>query len=346
MDRPGAERRKRSRRGNHRLGAHIHCRGRYQGIRKDHIRERSAAAVCCRCCCLLRIRSKPVVMAIHGTALGGGLEIAMAGHYRVAVPSAQVGQPEVKLGIIPGAAGTQRLPRLAGVAKALQMCAAGEPISAAQALECGLIDKIIEGDLLNGAVEFAASQTDTPKTRERNDKLESDASLFEAARESIRKRQRGLMAPLAAINAVEAATKLSFEDGCAVEAELFQRCLFSDQSKGLIHAFFGERAVSKIPDIPKSTPLIPIRSAAVIGAGTMGGGIVMNYANAGIPVLLKETTQAALDGGLATIRKNYENSVKKGRFSQEVMDQRLSLIIPHPELRRLRGGGHHRGSGV
>jgi 3-hydroxyacyl-CoA dehydrogenase len=271
---------------------------------------------------------KPVIMAIHGTALGGGLEVAMAGHYRVAVPTAQVGQPEVKLGIIPGAAGTQRLPRLAGVAKALEMCTIGDPISASQALECGLVDKIIEGDLLTGAVEFARSQTETPKTRERNEKLDHDASLFEAAREATRKRQRGLMAPLAAINAVEAATKLSFDEGCAVEAELFQRCLFSDQSKGLIHAFFAERAVSKIPDIPKGTPLIAIRKAAVIGAGTMGGGIVMTYANTGIPVLLKETTQSALDRGLATIRRNYENSVKKGRFSQQVMDQRLSLITP------------------
>ncbi len=271
---------------------------------------------------------KPVVMAIHGTALGGGLEVAMAGHYRVAVASAQVGQPEVKLGIIPGGEGTQRLPRLAGIAMALEMCVAGEPISAAQALECGIVDRIIEGDLLAGAVEFARGVTSARKTRERNEKLEYDAAVFANAREAARKKFRGLSAPQAAIDAVEAAATLPFEEGCRVEADLFQKCLFSDQSKGMIHAFFGERAVAKIPDIPKDTPLLPIRKAAVIGAGTMGGGIAMNYANAGIPVILKETSQAALDRGIATIRKNYENSVKKGRFPQAVMDQRMALITP------------------
>ncbi len=271
---------------------------------------------------------KPVVMAIHGTALGGGLEVAMAGHYRVAVASAQVGQPEVKLGIIPGGEGTQRLPRLAGIVKALEMCVGGEPISAAQALDCGIVDRIIEGDLLAGALEFAHGVTSAPKTRERDGKLMHDAALFAGAREAARKKHRGLMAPQAAIDAVEAAATLPFEEGCRIEAELFQKCLFSDQSKGMIHAFFGERAVAKIPDIPKDTPLLPIRKAAVIGAGTMGGGIAMNYANAGIPVILKETTQAALDRGIATIRKNYGNSVKKGRFSQAVMDQRMALITP------------------
>lgn len=271
---------------------------------------------------------KPVIMAIHGTALGGGLEVAMAGHYRVAVASAQVGQPEVKLGLIPGGEGTQRLPRLAGIAKALEMCAGGEPISAAQALECGIVDRIIEGDLLAGAVEFALGVTSAPKSRERNEKLVHDPALFASARDAARKKYRGLLAPQAAIDAVEAAATLPFEEGCRIEGELFQKCLFSDQSKGLIHAFFGERAVAKIPDIPKDTPLLTIRKAAVIGAGTMGGGIAMTYANAGIPVVLKETTQAALDRGIATIRKNYENSVKKGRFSQAVMDQRMALITP------------------
>jgi 3-hydroxyacyl-CoA dehydrogenase len=271
---------------------------------------------------------KPVIMAIHGTALGGGLEVAMAGRYRVAVSSAQVGQPEVKLGLIPGGEGTQRLPRLAGVAKALEMCTGGEPISAPQALECGIIDQIVEGDLLAGAIEFAKNVQDASKVRERNEKLTHDPALFAAARDAGRKKQRGLLAPLAAIDAVEAAVTLPFEEGCKIEAELFQKCLFSDQSKGLIHAFFGERAVAKIPDIPKDTPLLPIRKAAVIGAGTMGGGIAMNYANAGIPVLLKETTAAALDRGLATIRRNYENSVRKGRFPKSVMDQRMALITP------------------
>ncbi|MDQ2901264.1 MAG: 3-hydroxyacyl-CoA dehydrogenase NAD-binding domain-containing protein [Acidobacteriota bacterium] len=276
---------------------------------------------------------KPVVMAIHGTAFGGGLEVAMAGHYRIASHSAQVGQPEVKLGIIPGAGGTQRLPRLAGPEKAVEMCMLGDPVSATDALAAGIVDRIVEGDLLTGAIEFAEQAAAQPfrKTRDRVEKLgnaESNAPIFAAAREIARRKQRGMMAPLAAIDAVEAATKLPFEEGCRREAELFQNCLFSDQSKALIHVFFGERTVAKIPDIPKDTPILPIRQAAVIGAGTMGGGIAMNYANAGIPVLLKETSQDALDRGIATIRKNYANSVKKGRFPQAEMDRRMALIRP------------------
>ena len=277
--------------------------------------------------------AKPVVMALHGTAFGGGLEVAMAGHYRVAAPAAQVGQPEVKLGIIPGAAGTQRLPRLAGVSKAVEMCALGEPINAKDALAAGVVDKIVEGDLLEGAIAFAREKAavPAPKTRERNEKLGDPAgntAIFALARENSRKTRRGQTAPLAAIDAVEAATKLSFEDGCKREAEIFRECLFSTQSKALIHAFFGERTVAKIPDVPKDTQTYDIRRAAVIGAGTMGGGIAMNYANAGIPVIVRETSQEALDRGIATIRKNYENSVKKGRFSQAVMDQRMALITP------------------
>ncbi len=277
--------------------------------------------------------TKPVVMAIHGTAFGGGLEVAMSGHYRVAAPTAQVGQPEVKLGIIPGAGGTQRLPRLAGVAKAVEMCAFGEPIDAKTALNAGIIDKIIEGDLLAGAVEFAKSVAGrlAYKTRERNEKLQDAAgntAIFALAREQARKTRRGQTAPLAAIDAVEASTRLSFDDGINREAEIFRNCLYSTQSKALIHAFFGERTVAKIPDIPKETKTYDIKRAAIIGAGTMGGGIAMNYANAGIPVIVKETSQEALDRGMATIRKNYENSVKKGRFSQAVMDQRMALITP------------------
>ncbi|MGH9768733.1 MAG: 3-hydroxyacyl-CoA dehydrogenase NAD-binding domain-containing protein [Blastocatellia bacterium] len=278
---------------------------------------------------------KPTVAAIHGTAFGGGLEVAMGFHYRVAASSAQVGQPEVKLGLIPGAAGTQRLPRLAGVAKAVQLCADGNPVGSKEAASLGVVDRVIEGDLLQGAIAFLREKITSgekpPKTRERNDKLgdeTTNASIFEAARAQAKKTTRGMMAPLAAIDAVEASTKLSFEDGCAREAELFKQCLFSDQSKAMIHVFFGEREVAKIPDVPKDTQLIEIRKAAIIGAGTMGGGIAMNYANAGIPVILKETTQEALDRGMATIRKNYENSVKKGRFTQEVMDKRLALITP------------------
>lgn len=277
--------------------------------------------------------SKPVVMAIHGTAFGGGLELAMAGHYRVAVASAQVGQPEVKLGIIPGAQGTQRLPRLAGVAKAVEMCAEGNPVKAPEALKLGIIDRIIEGDLLPGAVAFAREVTSKParKTSERNEKLgtpEQNAPIFAAARDAARKKARGLMAPLAAIDAVEAATKLPFDQGCEAERKLFTECLFSDQSKALIHVFFGEREVAKIPDVPKETPTIPVNSVAIVGAGTMGGGITMGFANAGIPVLLKETDQAALDRGLAIIRKNYDTSVKRGRFTQQFVDERLKLIKP------------------
>ncbi len=277
--------------------------------------------------------TKPVVAAIHGSALGGGLETAMGCHYRVAVASAQVGQPEVKLGIIPGAAGTQRLPRLAGVAKALEMCVQGDPISAPEALKYGIIDQIVEGDLLTGAIAFAQTKAGTAprKVRDLTDKLgdeSANAPIFAAARDTARKRQRNLIAAQAAISAVEAATKLPFDAGVARESELFQDCLFSDQSKALIHVFFGEREVVKVPDVPKDTPLIPVNKAAVIGAGTMGGGIAMVLANAGIPVLLKETEQAALDRGLATIRKNYANSVAKGRFTQDVMDKRMALIQP------------------
>jgi 3-hydroxyacyl-CoA dehydrogenase len=276
--------------------------------------------------------SKPVVMAIHGTALGGGLETAMAAHYRVAVPQAQVGQPEVKLGIIPGAGGTQRLPRLAGVAQAIEMCMDGNPVKAPDAARLGIIDRIIDGDLLTGAIAFAReiAGQQPRKTRERDEKLGDATAAVAAALETARKKYRNMLAPVAAIHAVEAATKMSFEEGLKEEARLFTECLFSDQSKALIHVFFGEREVAKIPDIPKDTPVIPVNSVAVIGAGTMGGGIAMNFANTGIPVLLKESSQASLDRGLATIRKNYANSVAKGRFSQQVMDERMALI--HPTL--------------
>jgi 3-hydroxyacyl-CoA dehydrogenase len=270
---------------------------------------------------------KPVVVAIHGTALGGGLEVAMGGHYRVAAPSAQVGQPEIKIGLIPGAAGTQRLPRLAGVELAARMCAFGEPIPAAKALEAGIVDKLVEGDLLTGAVAFAREQTERPKPRERAISP-FDASLFDALRAEARKTLRNQTAPLAAIDAVEAATRLPFPEGCTRERELFNGCLYGPQSKALIHAFFGEREVAKVPGVGKDTPVREIRQAAVIGAGTMGGGIAMNFANAGIPVRVREASPEALDRGMATIRKNYANSVAKGRFPQAVMDQRMALITP------------------
>jgi 3-hydroxyacyl-CoA dehydrogenase len=284
---------------------------------------------------LLKIEdsSKPVIVAIHGTAFGGGLELAMAGHYRVALSTAQVGQPEVKLGLIPGAAGTQRLPRLAGVARAVEMCTSGNPVKAEEALKFGIIDRLIESDLLIGAVAFAreVAGKSAPKTRERDEKLgnmEDNVQIFSSARETAAKKQRGLLAPVAAISAVEAATKMPFEEGCKVEQKLFIDCLFSQQSKSLIHVFFSEREVNKIPDIPKETPIIPVRSAAVVGAGTMGGGIAMVLANAGLPVLLKEADRAALDRGLATIQLNYANSVKRGRFPQQVAEERLKRITP------------------
>ena len=284
---------------------------------------------------LLRIEDsqKPVVMAIHGSALGGGLELAMAGHYRVASPSSQVGQPEVNLGIIPGAGGTQRLPRLVGVAKAVEMCAAGKPISAREAVALGLIDQLIEGDLATEAVAFARGIVDKPvrKTRDRTEKLGSAAdcaAIFAIARDTARKRQRGLLAPLAAIDAIEAATRLPFEEGCQTEAKLFTECLFSGQSKALIHVFFSEREVAKIPDVPRETPVLTVNRVAVVGSGTMGGGIAMVFANAGIPVVLKDVDQQALEMGLNKIKKNYATSVQRGRVTQAYVDERLELIKP------------------
>src|SRR5580658_2729666 len=274
--------------------------------------------------------SKPVVMAIHGAAFGGGLELAMAGHYRVASNDAQVGQPEVKLGLIPGAAGAQRLPRLGGVAKGLGMCTDGKPVAAAEAFRFGVVDRLIEGDLLAGAVAFAreGAGKPIPRTRERVEKLgraEENAAIISDARERVRTKQRGLKAPLAAVDAVEAATKLSFEEGCEVERRLFAECLFSDQSKALIHVFFGEREVAKIPDVPKDTAVKRIHSVAVVGSGTMGGGIAMVFANAGIPVLLKEVDQPALDQGLARRRENSARARLRARSSRRFVYERVVL---------------------
>jgi 3-hydroxyacyl-CoA dehydrogenase len=280
---------------------------------------------------------KPVIMAIHGTALGGGLEIAMAGHYRVVVADASLGTPEVNLGIIPGAEGTQRLPRLVGVAAAVEMCVSGRPIKAPEALRLGLIDKVItsnnDGELLSGAVAFARSVSGerVRKTRDRNDKLgtpSENAPIFAAGRAQAGKIRRNQTAPLAALEALEAATTLPFDQGCKKEREIVRRILAGDQARAMIHVFFAERAVARVPGIPKDTATYPIGKVGIIGAGTMGGGIAMACANAGISVLLKETEQAALDRGMATIRKNYESSVKKGRFPQGVMDQRMALIRP------------------
>lgn len=289
--------------------------------------KKDAAIGLAEVCLIIEDSAKPVTMAIHGTALGGGLETAMAGHYRVAVASAQVGQPEVKLGIIPGAAGTQRLPRLAGLPIALEMCVYGAPISATAALDCGILDDVIMGDLLTGAVDFAREKLGQPftKVRDRNEKLVDNGAIA-AARAKLEKRGRSLLAEARAIDAIEATLFYDFAQGCAHEAQFFQECLFSNQSKGMIHSFFGERAVAKIPGLPKDTPILPIRSVAVVGAGTMGAGIAMVYANAGIPVLLKETTPEALARGLATIRANYTSTLQKGRITADEMEQRLGRI--------------------
>src|SRR5215831_13376748 len=278
---------------------------------------------------------RPVVVAIHGTALGGGLELAMAGHYRVAGPDAQAGQPEVNLGIIPGAEGTQRLPRLVGVEAAVEMFVSGKPIRAPEAVRLGLFDKIIEGDLQAGAIAFARHVVDSGgphrRTSDRNEKLgspESNAAIFAVGREQARKTRRNMIAPLRVIDAVEAAVALPFEEGCRREREIAEQCLAGEEARALIHAFFAERAVSKVRGISQETRTFSIRTAGVIGAGTMGGGIAMVLANAGIPVRLKETDQAALDRGMSVVRKNYESSVKKGRLTVGEMEQRIALIQP------------------
>ena len=276
---------------------------------------------------------KPIVAAIHGTALGGGLETALSCHYRIAVPKARVGLPEVNLGIIPGAGGTQRLPRLIGVEAALEIIAGGNPIPAPKAAGLGLVDHIVEGDLLEGALAFAQGLIDENKgprrCSEMEDKIQNvPAEVFEGTRKFIAQKRRGFNSPQAAIDAVEAATQNSFADGLKKEGEIFMNCLTSTQSAAQRHIFFAERAASKIPDIPKDTPILDIKSGAVIGAGTMGGGIAMNFANAGIPVYLIETDQEALDRGVTIITKNYASGVKKGRMTQEKMDAIMGLITP------------------
>jgi 3-hydroxyacyl-CoA dehydrogenase len=282
---------------------------------------------------------KPIVAAIHGSALGGGLELAMAAHYRVASPNAQVGQPETRLGIIPGASGTQRLPRLVGVVKAAEMCALGSPLKASAAFESGILDEIITGELLVGAIAFAKKKASRggpyPKTREREDNFklgsaETDAPALDALRAEVRKSRKNLNAPLAAIDAVEAAAVLPFDEGCRNERKIFNQCLFSSEAKALIHAFFAERAVSKIPGLEKAAPVAAVQHAAIVGAGTMGAGIAMCFANAGIPVRLTDQSPEALERGMKNIRQNYESSVKRGRIAAEVSEQRQGLIRPQP----------------
>jgi 3-hydroxyacyl-CoA dehydrogenase len=265
---------------------------------------------------------KPVVMAIHGAALGGGLEVAMAGHYRAIAPTAQVGQPEVKLGLIPGMGGTQRLPRLAGFAKAVEMCAFGASLTAQDGLAAGIVDRIIDGDLPAGAVAFAREVAGQPirRTRDRAPSLApADAALFAVARQQARKKLRGQTAPLAVIDAIEAASAGSFDEGQRRETELFRACLDSPQSKALIHAFFAERAAAKLPDADAKP--YDIRSAAVVGAGTMGTGIAMALANAGIPVRLKETSPLALDRGMETIRRRYAGALITPQLTWDGFEQ-------------------------
>jgi 3-hydroxyacyl-CoA dehydrogenase len=274
--------------------------------------------------------SKPVVAAIHGTALGGGLEVALCAHFRVAVPSAQFGLPEVKLGLLPGAGGTQRLPRVTGVPKALQMMTSGDPIGAEEALECGLVDQIVD-DLEAGAVAFAeravAEGLPLNRIRDRRDKLDGvEPELFAEFRQGIARKTRGFLAPEYNIRCIEAAVNLPFDDGYAKEQELFREVMTGTQSKAQQYYFFAERAAAKIPDVPKDTAQIPIASAGVLGGGTMGGGISMNFANAGIPVTMVERNQEALDRGLAVIRGNYERTASRGGLTSDEVEERMGLI--------------------
>ncbi|HEY2906192.1 MAG TPA: enoyl-CoA hydratase-related protein, partial [Vicinamibacterales bacterium] len=286
--------------------------------------------------------AKPLVAAIHGNALGGGLEVAQACHFRVATKDAKVGQPEVMLGIIPGAGGTQRLPRLAGAKLALDMCTDGKPVSAPKALAAGIIDHIVperEGmtrpdGLLAGAIAFARARADAKDIRKVRDVaigpdgVKAGLDACAAMRESLKKTAKGMRAPYAVVDAIEAGLTLPFDQGSTRERELFAGCVVSTESKALRHLFFAEREVAKVPDVPKDTPTIEIKRAAVVGAGTMGGGIAMNYANAGIPVLLKDVDRAALDRGLATIRRNYEVTMSKGKMTAEQVETTMALITP------------------
>lgn len=274
---------------------------------------------------------KPVIAAIGGTALGGGLEAAMACHYRIAAAGAQLGQPEVKLGLIPGAGGTQRLPRLVGVEKAMEMCAFGEALGAQAAAELGLVDRAAAGDAVEEAVEFARGAPPARRTRDLREKLcdaASAESLAEVFRQMARRRMPHQKAPEAAIDAILAAARGSFEEGLAAEARLFDACLKGEQSRALIHMFFAERATAKIPGLQAAARPAEVRLAAVVGAGTMGSGIAMCFANAGIGVWLSDASRERLDRGMAGIRKQYEAAVRKGKMSAEEAGQRLERIRP------------------
>ena len=277
--------------------------------------------------------TKPIIAAIHGTAFGGGLETALSSHFRVAVPTAQFGLPEVKLGLLPGAGGTQRLPRLIGPEKALPMVATGNPIPAPKALKEGVIDEIVEGDLAEGAIAFAKKVLaenrplrQVSAMTEKIDEARSKPEIFADYRKQLAKRARGFEAPEACVKAVEAAVNKPFAEGLKYERELFAELMKGSQSAAQRYYFFAERQVAKIPDIPKDTPLIDIKKVGIIGAGTMGGGITMNFVNAGIPVTLVEVKQEFLDRGLGVIRKNYEITASKGKMSSEDVEKRMGLI--------------------
>ena len=278
--------------------------------------------------------SKPIISAIHGTALGGGLEVALTCHYRIAVPSAKCGLPEVKLGLLPGAGGTQRLPRIVGAQKALQMVTSGEHVPAKECLEMGLIDEMAgEDSLLEDAIKFATSivEENRPlvKVKENEENIKADKgndALFSDFRKSIARKTRGFLAPEYNIQCIEAAVNKPFDEGVKVERDLFTKLVTGSQSAAQRYVFFAERQVNKIPDIPRETELKEVNSVGVIGAGTMGGGISMNFANVGIPVTIVEQNQERLDKGLAIIRKNYERTAKKGRISTEDVETRMGLI--------------------
>ena len=276
--------------------------------------------------------SKPVVAAIHGTALGGGLEVALACHYRVADRNAKLGTPEVKLGLLPGAGGTQRLPRVAGVRKALEMCATGNPIGAKEAFDCGLVDRMIEGDLIPHAVGYAEEVRDVrplAKSSERQDKIAgADPAVFDEFRKENAKRFRGFAAPEANIRSVKVATEKPYGEGVIEERKLFMELMGGEQSAAQRYFFFAERKAAKIDGLPENIEPRPVKKVGVIGAGTMGGGISMNFLSAGIPVTIIEMSQEALDRGAGLMRKNYEASAAKGKLTEEQVSKAMGLLTP------------------
>lgn len=285
---------------------------------------------------LLEDCPKPVVAAVHGVCMGGGLELSLGAHYRVAAPGTNVALPEVKIGLIPGAGGTQRLPRVLGVETALNMIVSGEPVKSellAALPGQRLFAKIIDGDLLAGACAFAAEKaaehaagTPLPRVRDLKCSHPQGDAYFQFARNTVKAMAKNFPAPAKCVDAVEAATKKRFDDGMLYEREIFLALMLTPECKALRHAFFAERAASKIPDVPEDTPTRKVEKVAVIGAGTMGGGITMNFLNAGIPVTMLEMKQEALDRGVATIRKNYEAQVKKGKLKADKYEQRMALL--------------------